>query len=61
MRLFEGIDGRRTIAEIAARAAQRDRDRARPLFQRLWWYDQLVFDASAVIRGTALARPSWYP
>jgi SAM-dependent methyltransferase len=44
-RLFEGIDGRRTIAEIAGEAPPR-RDRARSLFQRLWWYDQVVFDAS---------------
>ncbi len=44
-RLFEAIDGRRTIAEIA-REASHDRDGARSLFQRLWWYDQVVFDAS---------------
>jgi SAM-dependent methyltransferase len=47
LRLFEGIDGRRTIAEIADGANQSGRDRAGLLFQRLWWYDQVVFDASA--------------
>lgn len=48
--LVEAIDGRRTIADIiehvaapkpAVRPAQ---EQARSLFQRLWWYDQVVFD-----------------
>ena len=45
---FLAIDGRRTIEEIL-RAAPRDgRDQARALsfFERLWHYDQIVFDAS---------------
>jgi 2-polyprenyl-3-methyl-5-hydroxy-6-metoxy-1,4-benzoquinol methylase len=40
-RMFDAIDGRRTIAEIAS-----NRDampHARTLFQTLWWYDQVVF------------------
>jgi len=41
--LFDGIDGRRQAGETAARAP---RDRARALFQRLWWSDQAVFDIS---------------
>ena len=50
-RLFGRIDGNRTIAKIAAGGAARKNDRqnrkqARELFQRLWWYDQVVFDAS---------------
>jgi SAM-dependent methyltransferase len=54
--LFEAIDGTRTIAEIVRIAAneqakrqhrQRERDPfARDFFERLWWYDQVVFDAS---------------
>jgi SAM-dependent methyltransferase len=44
-RLFEGIDGRRSIAEIAG-GTRAWHDRVRRLFQRLWWYDQVVFDAS---------------
>jgi hypothetical protein len=55
-RLFEEIDGRGTVAEIVRRAAneevkrqhhQRERDYfARDFFERLWWYDQVVFDTS---------------
>jgi SAM-dependent methyltransferase len=45
-RLFDGIDGHRSIAEIAGRALGAERDRARTLFEKLWWYDQVVFDAS---------------
>ena len=44
-RLFDGIDGRRSIAEITARASE-DRRRARAFFEKLWWYDQVVFDTS---------------
>jgi hypothetical protein len=50
-RLFAAIDGRRTIAEIsdggaARKNGRRNRKRARNLFERLWWYDQVVFDTS---------------
>ena len=44
-KLFDAIDGSRTIAEIAPQVAQRDA--ARVFFQGLWWYDQVVFDASS--------------
>ena len=41
---FDAIDGRRTIADIAdARDAHEE---ARVLFERLYWHDQVVFDAS---------------
>ena len=43
--LFDAIDGKRTIAEIAPQVALRDA--ARVLFEGLWWYDQIVFDASS--------------
>ncbi len=46
-KLFDAIDGKRTIAEIAPQMAQRDA--ARVLFEGLWWYDQIVFDASGMI------------
>lgn len=52
LRLVEAIDGRRSIAGIVQRlaapaASQRSlRQQARSLFQRLWWYDQVVFDAA---------------
>jgi hypothetical protein len=40
--LFDAIDGERTIGEIARKHG--DPDTARALFERLWWYDQVVFD-----------------
>jgi len=43
-RMFDAIDGERTIDEIAN--AHGHLGTARALFQRLWWYDQVVFDAS---------------
>jgi hypothetical protein len=44
MRMFEAIDGRRGIAEILKEVKEED---ASPLFlQKLWWYDQVVFDTS---------------
>jgi SAM-dependent methyltransferase len=41
--MFDSIDGKRTIGEIARKHG--DPDTARPLFERFWWYDQVVFDA----------------
>jgi hypothetical protein len=48
-RLFQAIDGKRTLAEIL-RVAGKDVDerRAVSLFERLWQYDQVIFDASIV-------------
>jgi hypothetical protein len=43
-KLFDAIDGKRRIGEIAPQVAQRHG--ARVLFEGLWWYDQVVFDAS---------------
>jgi len=43
-RLLETIDGKRTIGEMLANEAERDA--ARSLFERLWWHDQVVFDAA---------------
>jgi SAM-dependent methyltransferase len=42
--MFDAIDGRRTIAEIGR---SRNRELAKELFERLWRYDQVVFDTSA--------------
>jgi hypothetical protein len=44
-RLFDRIDGQRTIADIAGQGGELDV--ARVLFERLHWHDQIVFDASA--------------
>lgn len=43
-RLFDAIDGERAIGEIPREHGHLDT--ARALFERLWWYDQVVFDAS---------------
>uniref|UniRef100_Q01PE7 Methyltransferase type 12 n=1 Tax=Solibacter usitatus (strain Ellin6076) TaxID=234267 RepID=Q01PE7_SOLUE len=40
-RWFEAVDGHRTIAGIAGEAQL---EPARRFFERLWWYDQVVFD-----------------
>ena len=42
-RLYDSIDGERRSGEIVA-LGQRDLGRA--LFEKLWWHDQVVFDAS---------------
>jgi SAM-dependent methyltransferase len=44
LRWLEAIDGKRRIREMLASEA--DRDAARSLFERLWWHDQVVFDAA---------------
>jgi SAM-dependent methyltransferase len=46
--LFDSVDGKRTIAEIVHNTWSREQrwERARTFFQRLWRYDQVVFDAS---------------
>ncbi len=45
--LFDAIDGRRTIGEIADELpSQAQFETTREFFERLWLYDQIVFDAS---------------
>ncbi|HSE21304.1 MAG TPA: class I SAM-dependent methyltransferase [Pyrinomonadaceae bacterium] len=47
--LFDLIDGRHSIAEIIDQASSNQSlPRARSFFEKLWWYDQVVFDTSAV-------------
>ncbi len=52
LQMVEAIDGRRSIAGIIqvlagpASASRTLHEQARSLFQRLWWYDQVVFDTS---------------
>jgi SAM-dependent methyltransferase len=43
-RMFEAIDGRRTISEILDNV--KEKDTSPLLFEKLWWYDQVVFDTS---------------
>ena len=45
-RLLSAIDGKRTIAEILLAAGNRNERTALNFFERLWQYDQIVFDAS---------------
>lgn len=43
--LFDVIDGRRSVSEIVE-SLPGSAPLAREFFQKLWWYDQVVFDAS---------------
>jgi len=48
---YDAMDGNRSIGEIEkiTRSSSRKEsqpDKARAFFERLWWYDQVVFDAS---------------
>ncbi len=50
-KLLDAIDGNRTITAIADGIATQQnsesrRERARVFFEKLWWYDQVVFDTS---------------
>jgi SAM-dependent methyltransferase len=52
-RVFEAIDGKQSIGELVnsfALAGNRSTilDLAHSFFEQLWWYDQVVFDASSV-------------
>ena len=47
-RMFEAIDGRRSVAQIAEHADENDPNVARAFFEKLWRYDQVVFDTSQV-------------
>ena len=44
--MFDAIDGRRNVAEIMETANESDSNEARELFEKLWLYDQVVFDTS---------------
>ena len=44
--LFDAIDGECAIGDIVREHGQRDT--ARALFERFWWYDQVVFDATQI-------------
>ena len=41
--MFDAIDGRRSVSEIVDKVEGKT---ARDFFQKLWWYDQVVFDTS---------------
>ena len=52
-RLFDAIDGERSIGDIVKRTLSAsltaDLDLVRTFFERLWWQDQIVFDASSCV------------
>jgi SAM-dependent methyltransferase len=52
--MFDAIDGKRSISEIVPQIPLRDA--ARTLFERLWRYDQVVFDASNAAQRAAEMR-----
>jgi hypothetical protein len=43
-KLFDAIDGKRSLGQIAREQAQREP--AQKFFEQLWWHDQVVFNAS---------------
>ena len=50
-RLLDAVDGSRSIGEIVSMVAPLPQapspsDLARSFFERLWWWDQIVFDTS---------------
>jgi hypothetical protein len=46
--MLDAVDGHLSIAEIVDRAGgNRELPRAKALFEKLYWYDQEVFDSSA--------------
>ena len=56
--LFDAIDGTCSIGDIAERTLPSSQKKsqlaiARSFFERLWWYDQVVFDASQQPRGNS--------
>jgi SAM-dependent methyltransferase len=53
-RVFAAIDGKRTVDEILRNAAGVDSlDQGRDFIERLWRYDQIVFDATGLRRRLA--------
>jgi SAM-dependent methyltransferase len=49
--LFNEIDGKRSLGEIAQNNGKED-SRTVQFFERLWRYDQVVFDASCPVAGS---------
>ena len=46
--MFSAIDGKRTVDEILRGAAGKaNLEQGREFFERLWRYDQIVFDATS--------------
>jgi len=57
-RLFDAIDGNSSVGAIVEKTLPSSQtksqlDMARTFFEKLWWYDQVVFDASQQPRGNS--------
>src|ERR1044072_1075959 len=48
-RMFDAIDGRRSVADIVDKVAGNASQIARGFFEKLWRYDQVVFDTSKAL------------
>ena len=48
-RMFDAIDGKRSIGDILETTLQSSQGQRHPrtFFEQLWWHDQVVFDAGA--------------
>jgi SAM-dependent methyltransferase len=60
--LFDAVDGKRTVGEIAKgmppSLGRTHQELARSFFERLWWHDQVVFDASRCLARSRLSDAS---
>jgi hypothetical protein len=61
--LFDAIDGERTIRNVVAGVlspsnSATNLEMAHRFFERLWWHDQVVFDASSAIVPAPMAAAS---
>jgi SAM-dependent methyltransferase len=57
--LLNQIDGTRTLGEITQNSGK-DTSRSLQFFQRLWQYDQIVFDATCAVAASEKAQSSCY-
>ncbi len=60
---FDAIDGNRSIGDVLGKTARSSKpspqlDQARSLFERLWWFDQVVFDLSSQPPGNPAPAPA---
>jgi SAM-dependent methyltransferase len=44
--IVEGINGRRSVADLISSRTSKKQDRWRSFFKKLWWYDQITFHTS---------------
>jgi len=50
--IYDRIDGQRSISEIVENI-EGGAERAKDFFEKLWWYDQIVFDTSKALTTPA--------